>query len=66
MVKRWQGDTGWVGVTDGVTSRRLDLELDQRLNKMNNIDDDLAHLELHPLPNLGTAFLYRCYILKQC
>ena len=35
----------------------------QRLNKVNNINDDLAHLELHTLPNLGTAFPYGCYVL---
>jgi len=31
----------------------------QRLNKVNNTDDD-------PLPNLGTAFPYGCYVLEQC
>jgi len=31
-VKRWQGGAGWVGVTDGVTLRRCDLEMDSEID----------------------------------
>jgi hypothetical protein len=32
VVKRWQGGAGWVGVTDGVTLRRCDLQMDSEID----------------------------------